>query len=144
MVPRDLQISYSYEELPTVAERLWQWGHSVRVWTFSGNLGAGKTALIRTLCAHIGVKDRVSSPTFALVNEYVLPNGAPVYHMDWYRIQSADEGVEAGLEDAMATDGALSLIEWPEQAPELLQTPHIRIEIETTGPETRSLQASRH
>lgn len=144
MVPPAIQISYTEDELPKAAATLWQWGHSLAVWAFTGDLGAGKTALIRALCAHIGVTDAVSSPTFALIHEYRRPDGAPVYHMDWYRLRDADEAVDAGLEDALLTPGALALVEWPDRAPELLPAPHAWIAIETTGPGTRTLCATQH
>ncbi len=140
-MPTPLQISYTMQELPTVAATLWQWGHSVSAWAFEGDLGAGKTTLIRAICAHLGVPDAVSSPTFSLVHEYRRPNDMPVFHMDWYRMRDADEVVNAGLEDLLLTPAAVSFIEWPERAPEILPRPHILITITSTGPESRALTA---
>lgn len=143
--PEVLQISYREEALPSVAETLWQWADSLpepaRVWAFSGGLGAGKTTLIRALCAGLGVKDAVHSPTFSLINEYVSPPRGAVLHMDWYRLRSTDEAVDAGMEDALMQEGAVCLVEWPEQAVGLLTMPHVWIEIETLSEGERTLRA---
>ena len=139
-----LQISYREEGLPNAADTLWQWGDkwpgAARVWTFSGDLGAGKTTLIRALCAGLSVQDAVHSPTFSLINEYTSPRG-PILHMDWYRLRSEDEAVDAGMEDALAREDALCFVEWPEQAEGLLAGLHIRVEIETVSAEERVLRA---
>ena len=140
-----LQISYREEALPSVADTLWQWADSLperlRVWTFSGGLGAGKTTLIRALCAVLGVDDAVHSPTFSLVNEYASPDG-PILHMDWYRLRGEDEAVDAGMEDTLMREDALCFLEWPEQAEGLLTMPHIRVEIETVDEGERALRAA--
>lgn len=86
---------------------------------FFGGMGAGKTTLIRAICAELGVKDPVSSPTFSLVNEYLAGNGQPVYHFDMYRINHEEEAVEMGWWDYLDAD-AICLIEWPEKIPNLL------------------------
>jgi tRNA threonylcarbamoyladenosine biosynthesis protein TsaE len=142
--PDTLQISYSKDALPSVAETLLQWGDKlqkpVRVWAFSGGLGAGKTTLIRSLCVVLGVKDAVHSPTFSLINEYVSLGG-PVLHMDWYRLRDEDEAIDAGVEDALTRHDAVCFVEWPEQAPDLLVMPHVLVEIETAGEDERILQA---
>jgi tRNA threonylcarbamoyladenosine biosynthesis protein TsaE len=140
-----LQISYREEGLPNVAQTLWQWADKqpnvARVWTFSGGLGAGKTTLIRALCATLGVEDAVHSPTFSLINEYVSTRGT-ILHMDWYRLRSEDEAIDAGMEDALLREGTMCFVEWPEQAEGLLRLPHVRVEIETISENERALTAS--
>ncbi len=135
-----LQISFRAEDLPIVAERLWQWGHKATVWAFYGGLGAGKTTTIRALCRHLGVDDAVSSPTFALMNEYRLPDGLPLYHMDWYRVADAEEATAAGMEDAL-TSGHRCLVEWPGRAESLLPHAHLRISLEMLSETERTLTA---
>ncbi len=141
-----LQISYSLTDIPEAAHQLWQWAHPVRIFTFSGSLGAGKTTFIHALCDMLGVEDAVSSPTFALINEYRFPAVAGeqrVYHMDWYRLRDADEAVDAGMEDALASGDAYCFVEWPEKAPELLRMPHIEVRLDAVDAATRELFAVR-
>lgn len=139
-----VQISYSLGNIESAANQLWQYANQYRVWAFSGEMGAGKTTLISTLCKSLGVKDAVSSPTFAIINEYLLPiNGdeRKIYHMDWYRINDEEEAINAGIEDCMLQKDNFSLIEWPEKAPSLLTSPYLWIEIKTTSPTERVLEA---
>jgi tRNA threonylcarbamoyladenosine biosynthesis protein TsaE len=127
-----MQISYSLATISQAAYQLWAWKHKYNVWTFSGDMGAGKTTLISALCQVAGSSDAVSSPTFALINEYQLPEGAElqtIYHMDWYRIRSVEEAIHAGIEDHLYRPGALSLVEWPEKASELLYRPYLQLDI---------------
>ena len=98
-----------------------------------GSLGAGKTTLIKTLCKTLGVQDAVSSPTYSLVNEYRTSSGPPVYHFDFYRINSLEEAYDIGYEDYFYS-GHLCLIEWPERIEELLARENLlRISIEKAG-----------
>ena len=94
---------------------------------FSGEMGAGKTTLIKALCEHLGVKDEVSSPTFSLVNEY-NSNVGTIYHFDLYRIQSEEELYDIGYEDYFFS-GYLCLVEWPEMAETMLPEKHVLVNI---------------
>lgn len=146
MPSEGFQISFSLQEINAAAEQLWLWAEDTRVFTFSGSLGAGKTTFVHALCDVLGVKDAVSSPTFALINEYRFPlkDGAEkiIYHMDWYRVRDAEEAVDAGMEDALNNPDAICFVEWPEKAPELLNMPLVHINIETLGETERLLTAT--
>jgi tRNA threonylcarbamoyladenosine biosynthesis protein TsaE len=80
----------------------------------------------------------VSSPTFALINEYQRSGGETIYHMDWYRVKDEDEAIQAGIEDCLYS-GNLCLVEWPEKAPGILPDDTVHIHLETTGINTRRL-----
>jgi tRNA threonylcarbamoyladenosine biosynthesis protein TsaE len=139
-----LQISYTLSDIRAAAHQLWQWAYPGRVFTFSGSLGAGKTTFIHALCDMLGVEDAVSSPTFALINEYRFIEGGKertIYHMDWYRLRDANEAVDAGMDDALNDPDALCFVEWPEHGPELLQGAYIQVDLETTDPLRRQLRA---
>lgn len=82
--------------------------------TFTGDLGAGKTTLVKSLVKALGSEDPVSSPTFALVNEYHTRDGKLIYHSDWYRIKNLEELFDAGIEEYVDHPAALLLVEWPE------------------------------
>jgi tRNA threonylcarbamoyladenosine biosynthesis protein TsaE len=116
----------------TIAER----GHTVVA--LEGEMGAGKTTLIRALGAVLGVADDVSSPTFALVNEYRSKEGEPVYHFDFYRIDSEEEAVRLGVAEYFDS-GYLCLVEWPARVAGLLPPAHLQVNVVVTGSESRQL-----
>jgi tRNA threonylcarbamoyladenosine biosynthesis protein TsaE len=105
---------------------------------FEGEMGAGKTTLIRALCAALGVEDDVSSPTFALVNEYRSGQGQPIYHFDFYRVDSEQEAARLGAAEYFDS-GYLCLVEWPSRVAGLLPPQRLLVELAVTGPESRVL-----
>lgn len=138
-----LQISYSLSNIRNAADKLWQYAHQYKVWALSGQMGAGKTTLVHALCDVLGVADTVSSPTFALINQYNFNNkgvNTTIYHMDWYRLKDEEEAVNAGMEDCLADKDSYSIVEWPEKAPGILPYPHLWMNIEITGTEDRLLK----
>ena len=102
---------------------------------FYGAMGAGKTTFIKALCEELGVTDEVTSPTFAIVNEY----GQNVFHFDFYRIKRLEEVYDLGYEDYFYRKDALCLIEWPELIEELLPDDTLRVEISEEADGTRKL-----
>lgn len=96
---------------------------------FYGAMGAGKTTLIRELTAQLGVTDMVTSPTFALVNEYQSEGGKVIYHFDFYRINRLEEVYDLGYEEYFYS-GDLCLVEWPELIEELLPEDVVKVKIE--------------
>ena len=108
---------------------------------FEGEMGAGKTTLIRALCAALGVGDDVSSPTFALVNEYRDGRDNPIYHFDFYRIDSEQEAARLGVAEYFDS-GYLCLVEWPTRVAGLLPPARLLVELTVTGPESRQLTIS--
>lgn len=109
----------SLSELPKVAEAvLWELrGRSVVL--FRGPMGAGKTTLISRIAAALGAEDTVTSPTFALVNQYEGEGGRRIYHFDFYRINNVEEALDLGYEEYFYS-GELCLVEWPEKIEPLL------------------------
>ena len=103
------------------------------VFAFFGKMGAGKTTFIKAVCEELGVEDVITSPTFAIVNEYTSPSersgGVPIYHFDFYRIKKLEEVYDMGYEDYFYS-GALCFIEWPELIEELLPEDAVRVTIE--------------
>ena len=97
--------------------------------TLTGDLGAGKTSLIKKIIAALGCTDTVTSPTYGLVNEYKSPDGTSLYHSDWYRIKHTSELVDAGM-DELLDEAKLMIVEWPEIGESLLPPNRIQIEIE--------------
>jgi tRNA threonylcarbamoyladenosine biosynthesis protein TsaE len=117
----------SIPELKPVCEFLKTLAAEEKIMLFSGEMGAGKTTLIKQFCAHLSIEDEVSSPTFSLVNEYESAIG-PVYHFDLYRIRSEEELYDIGYEDYFFS-GYLCLVEWPEMASGIIPSEHVMVNI---------------
>ena len=120
---------YSLDELPCVVKQLKKLLKNCAILTFTGPLGAGKTTLIKELLKSIGVKERVTSPTFTYVNRYDNGNGKHLYHFDLYRIKSLQEFIEAGFQEYLYQQDSLVLIEWPELIQSLFTRDVCTIEI---------------
>ena len=134
--------SYTLADLPVVAkEMLVSLQEAPRVWLFRGQMGAGKTTLSKELLKQLGVAENVQSPTFSLVNEYQTKSGKIVYHFDLYRLKNIQEAVAIGIEEYLDS-GHICLIEWPEQAEELWDFPHVNVEIEAINETQRKLTLS--
>lgn len=134
--------SYTLADLPNVAkEMLTSLQEAPRVWLFRGQMGAGKTTLSKELLKQIGIDENVQSPTFSLVNEYQTKSGEIVYHFDLYRLKNIQEALAIGIEEYLDS-GNYCFIEWPEQAEELWDFPHVNLEIEAINETQRKLTLS--
>ncbi len=103
-----------------------------KVFAFYGKMGAGKTTFIKAICEQLGVDDVITSPTFAIVNEYQsATTGDSIYHFDFYRIKKLDEVYDMGYEDYFFS-GSLCFLEWPELIEELLPEDATKVSIEET------------
>lgn len=109
-----------------------------KVFAFYGKMGAGKTTFIKALCEELGVEDVITSPTFALVNEYTSGNGDPIYHFDFYRIKKIDEVYDMGYEDYFY-GGNLCFLEWPELIESLLPEDVTKVHITTEADGFRTI-----
>ncbi len=134
--------NYGIAEMQIVAAELSELINQFKVVTFSGNLGAGKTSLIKILCELWGVQETVSSPTYALVNQYKADSekaGTLIYHIDLYRVKDEEEAFEAGIEDHLYS-GELCLVEWPEKALGIIPKGALRVEISYVSDEQRHIR----
>jgi tRNA threonylcarbamoyladenosine biosynthesis protein TsaE len=122
------RLALTEQELVDWGTRLGRQINPPLVITLEGDLGAGKTTLARAICAGYGVRDEVTSPTFAIVHVYDAPK-SPVYHIDLFRIDGTRDLQNIGWDDIVQGD-ALVLIEWPERASELLPPEHVPIELQ--------------
>ncbi|TAH43308.1 MAG: tRNA (adenosine(37)-N6)-threonylcarbamoyltransferase complex ATPase subunit type 1 TsaE [Bacteroidetes bacterium] len=116
------------DELHSAAEQLLKFAGETRNFTFSGEMGAGKTTFIKAICRMLGVEHGMSSPTFSIVNEYIGKNNRPIYHFDFYRIKSEREALEIGVEEYFESNG-FCMIEWPEKILNLLPEDRVAINI---------------
>ncbi|MEX1189383.1 MAG: tRNA (adenosine(37)-N6)-threonylcarbamoyltransferase complex ATPase subunit type 1 TsaE [Bacteroidia bacterium] len=118
----------SLDELPEAAEILSSNFKDELIFAFYGGMGAGKTTFIREFCKVLGSRDAVSSPTYSLVNEYLDSDGNPIYHFDFYRVKSVDEGLSIGFDDYI-NSRCICLIEWPEKILSLLPSRYVKVSI---------------
>lgn len=112
-----------------------------RVFAFYGKMGAGKTTFIQAICRQLGTTDNVTSPSFAIINEYKTNAGDSIYHFDFYRIKEMEEAYDLGYEDYFYS-GKYCLIEWPEKIEPLLPEDFVRVNIAVEEKEVRKITAS--
>lgn len=127
------------EHLPQVAQQIIAEGEAVHLWAFYGEMGAGKTTLVKEICNQLQVVDEVSSPSYSIVNEYKTKDGKTVFHFDFYRIKTIHEVYDIGYEDYFFSNN-ICLIEWPENIEQLLEHENVlRISIDKQTDNTRNI-----
>jgi tRNA threonylcarbamoyladenosine biosynthesis protein TsaE len=138
------RLALTEEELTDWGVRLGRQIDPPLIVTLDGDLGAGKTTLARAICVGYGVRDEVTSPTFAIVHVYDAPK-SPVYHIDLFRLDSPRDLQNIGWDDLVQSD-ALLLVEWPDRAGDLLPAGHVPIQLRHVqdDPDRRILYAGGH
>lgn len=123
-----------------VAQKLINQFSDYRIFAFYGKMGAGKTTFIQSVCKVLGTEDNVTSPTFALINEYRNAQSDSIFHFDFYRIKDIDEAFDLGYEDYLYS-GNYCLIEWPEMIEPLLPENIVKVKIEVCEDGARNISA---
>jgi tRNA threonylcarbamoyladenosine biosynthesis protein TsaE len=123
-----MNIVFSLDQIQEVAEEILAQNPN-KIILFNGEMGAGKTTLIKQLCKNLGIEDATSSPTFSLVNEYQTNDNHTVYHFDFYRLNHETEALDMGVDDYLYS-GNWCFIEWSEKIPSLIPKEHSVITIE--------------
>lgn len=137
-----MELTYTLAQLDGAADLVISNAGDKKLWAFEGEMGAGKTTLIKNICKKLGVTSDISSPTFSLVNEYHTKTNKVVYHFDFYRIKSIEEVYDIGYEDYFYS-GHICLIEWPGMISELLYDDEtLRILISRIDETTRRIVVS--
>ncbi len=130
-------------DLVPVSNQLLALASDSPVWCFRGEMGAGKTTLIKAICDQLGVQDAMSSPTFSIVNEYSDKENNSIYHFDFYRIKNEEEAREIGVEEYFYS-GNYCFIEWPEKVEGLLPTDRVEIIINLVSSDRREIKLIEH
>src|SRR5215204_5887795 len=107
-----MEFQVTLDRLNRFAEQFWQVVGGAKIFAFHGQMGAGKTTIISSLCHYRGTKDVTGSPTFSIINEYRIDNNGKIFHIDLYRLKDEEEVIQAGVEDCIYSD-AICMIEWP-------------------------------
>ncbi len=121
-----MEQTYTIKDLPNIAGMVLT-NASTKTLLFYGDMGVGKTTLIKELAKKLGVQDTLSSPTYSIVNEYLLDSDK-LYHFDFYRIKNEEEAMDLGIEEYFETNH-WKLIEWPEKISNLLPEENTKIEL---------------
>ena len=124
-----MEIRFKEEDIKQAARQFVDGMGENTVFAFYGKMGAGKTTFIKAVCEELGVEDTVTSPTFAIVNEYEAADGRPIYHFDFYRIKKVSEAYDMGCEEYFYS-GHPCFIEWPELIEEVLPEETVNVNIE--------------
>jgi len=130
------KVARTIDDLPAIARTILSDRSTDRMFALDAKMGAGKTTLIKELCAVLGVEETVSSPTFSLVNEYEAADSHPVFHFDFYRIKQIEEVFDIGYEEYFYS-GDYCFIEWPEMVLELLPETYVYVSIEVNDKDER-------
>ena len=128
----------SISQLPTIASQIIAFAANTRIFLFYGDMGAGKTTLIKSLCEYLGTTEPVTSPTFSIVNEYIGAHSQKIYHFDFYRLKNQTEALDMGYEEYFYSD-AICFIEWPEKIPDLLPDHYISVKIKVLDDNSRQI-----
>ncbi len=114
MPDRVVREEYGLTELERVAARLVSASQDCKIWLWEGDLGAGKTTMIKAICRFLGVSAPMSSPTFSIVHEYESKKSGTIYHFDFYRLKNEQEALDIGVDEYLDS-GNFCFIEWPDR-----------------------------
>lgn len=129
--------------MPDVTKRVLGYGKDFNVWALKGDLGAGKTTFIQEVAKQMGIKEHISSPSYALINEYLSPSAQKVYHFDLFRINTIAEVLDIGIDEYLES-GSFCFIEWPEIAESLLPSRYLEVQIQNPENELRVINIQKH
>jgi len=135
-----MKIIFSLDEINEVAKKILSENPNKTI-LFNGEMGNGKTTLIKAIAKELGVLESTSSPTFSLVNEYQNPDNQLIYHFDFYRIKKETEAIDMGIDDYLYS-GNWCFIEWAEKIPNLIPEKHSIITITLLSNGKRYLELS--
>lgn len=136
-------VCHNLEELANSAKEIISFGDDIDVWLFEGDMGAGKTTLIKKICEQYGVVDNVNSPTFSIVNEYINNNNETFYHFDFYRIEDESEAINIGMDDYFYS-GSHCFVEWPSKIKNLFPEKFLKVNITVNEEDVRLIELIRY
>lgn len=132
-------VASSLKDLTKIAKTILQYAGEIKLFTFKAPMGAGKTTLIREICKQLKIEDHANSPTYSIVNEYYSQKYGPIYHFDFYRVNSIQEAFDFGYEDYIFSDN-YCFIEWPDKLEGQLPVKLVEVEIGVTPDNTRLIK----
>lgn len=133
----------SIDELRQVSDAIKEKSKNYKIICLDGDLGAGKTTLVKDLGKVLGISDNISSPTFSIINEYEDRDHHPIYHFDFYRLKDEEEALDIGIEEYLYS-GHICIIEWSRMFPDLIPSKHLEISINLVGEKNREITLVEH
>ena len=133
----ELKLTYEFSSIAQIPPAIFNYSDGQKIFLFYGEMGAGKTTLIKSLCQCLGTTESVTSPTFSIVNEYIGKDNK-IYHFDFYRLKDQTEALDMGYEEYFYSD-AYCFVEWPEKIPDLLPDHYISINIKVIDGNSRQI-----
>jgi tRNA threonylcarbamoyladenosine biosynthesis protein TsaE len=133
-----MELNFALEEIDDIAKQFIPLLSKSKIVVFNGEMGSGKTTFIHAICRQMGVADKMSSPTYAIINQYEASENMIINHIDLYRLKDTEEAIQAGVEDAI-NSGDFCFIEWPQKIMVILPLHIIEVFIEITGNNKRSV-----
>ena len=130
--------NFLLSEVPIIAKEIIQ-NSTSKIILFHGDMGVGKTTLIKEICKILGTEDLISSPTFSIVNEYITSNNETIFHFDFYRIDNEEEAYNIGVEDYFDSNH-WCLIEWPSVVENLLPLENVNVYLTSLEDGQRNIQ----
>jgi len=131
-----MEFQVTIDQFNEFAAAFWKAVGNAKIFAFHGQMGAGKTTIISYLCHYKGTKDVTGSPTFSIINEYLIEGKQKIYHIDLYRLKDEEEVMQTGIEDCVFS-GDICMIEWPEKAPQLFDEKTVHVFIEPVSEKER-------
>ncbi len=132
-------ITYTLSDIEAVVKKIISEIGSYEIFVLYGEMGTGKTTFIKALCEYLECETPVSSPTYALINEYYAKNGTKIYHADLFRLKNIEEALNIGIEDYLNEEDCLIFIEWPQVIEALLPENTVSLCFETISPTERTI-----
>jgi tRNA threonylcarbamoyladenosine biosynthesis protein TsaE len=134
---------FGLQDLSNISKDVIKSAEGLTVWLLTGEMGAGKTTLAKSICRELSVADVVSSPTFSIINEYKTSEAKSVFHFDFYRLKSELEAYDIGVNEYFES-GSICLVEWAEKIPSLIPEHYFEITLQISGPTSRTIYYGRH
>ena len=132
---------YNKEDLGQISNQVIKAAYGRNIWIFEGEMGAGKTTLIKAICKELGVLGHIQSPTFSIVNQYLSSARETLYHFDFYRLKNETEALDFGIEEYFDS-GNICMLEWAEKVESLLPDNCFKIKISLTDNLGRNIEFS--
>ena len=110
----NIELIFTLQEIDNAAKKFISLFNNKKIFAFNGEMGAGKTTFIHAVCRQMGVTEKMSSPTYPIINQYKTVDNAPIFHIDLYRLKDTEEAIKTGVEECI-NSGEYCLIEWPEK-----------------------------
>lgn len=138
-----MDMVFGLQDLNTISKDIIRSAKGLSVWLINGEMGAGKTTLVKSICRELSVTEVVSSPTFSIINEYKTSEGRSIFHFDFYRLKSEVEAFDIGVNEYFES-GSICLVEWAEKIPSLIPEHYFEITLQISGPTSRTIYYGRH